>query len=267
LDTVTSHLTSSIKGSLLHTGIPTVLLGAPNVGKSSLLNILAQRSASIVSPEPGTTRDVVEVLLDIAGFPCVVGDTAGLREGEDVGGIEREGVLRAKRRAETSELRILVIDATFPIDYALEGVQLYLTSEIATVLVLNKIDLLQVDHTLVNRYAAVTGLPSTHIFPISCLTKHGVTEFGHGMAKILQTLTGSKDNVLATNERQRRLLSECIINLQTFLMDPRRDIVMGAEELKYAANALGRISGKVDPEEVLGIPPKHYTHNHRSYIR
>ena len=72
-----ADLTSSMKGSLLQTGIRTVLLGAPNAGKSSLLNILAQRPASIVSPEPGTTRDVVEVLLDIAGFPCVVGDTAG----------------------------------------------------------------------------------------------------------------------------------------------------------------------------------------------
>lgn len=81
LQAIQEHLSSSMKGSLIQNGIRTVLLGAPNAGKSSLLNILAQRPASIVSPEPGTTRDVVEVLLDIAGFPCIVGDTAGLERG------------------------------------------------------------------------------------------------------------------------------------------------------------------------------------------
>src|SRR5277367_2053230 len=122
LEAIQSHLTSSMKGSLLQTGIRTVLLGAANAGKSSLLNLLAQRPASIVSPEPGTTRDVVEVLLDIAGFPCVVGDTAGLRDGETVGGIEREGVLRAKNRAASSDLRILVVDASLGVEGGLQEV-------------------------------------------------------------------------------------------------------------------------------------------------
>jgi tRNA modification GTPase len=103
-------------------------------------------------------------------------------------------------------------------------------------------------------------------------------EFGSGMTEILKNMTGSGENVLATNERQRRLLSECINHLQTFLGIPHptpfdkddstRDIVMGAEELKYAANALGKISGKVDPEEVLGIQPliSHFNKS-RSNIR
>ena len=227
---------------------------------------MAQRPAAIVSPEPGTTRDIVEVLLDIAGFPCIVGDTAGLRDGGDVGLVEKEGVLRAKKRAEASDLRFLVIDATMPIDKALDEVRPFLstTDDLATtVLVLNKIDLiLDDDESLVHLYSSASGIPTQNIFPISCLTKQGLTEFGERMAKILEKMTGSAENVLATNERQRRLLSECISYLQAFLGitslsvadidDPARDIVMGAEELRYAANSLGKISGKVDPEEVLG---------------
>jgi tRNA modification GTPase len=221
LTEIESHLASSIKGSLLQTGIKTVLLGAPNAGKSSLLNILAQRPASIVSPEPGTTRDVVEVLLDIAGFPCVVGDTAGLREGEEVGGIEKEGVVRAKQRAELSDLRILVADATLGIERSLLEIESYYTSDkkdVVTVLVVNKVDLVKTSNDdIVTKYTHATGLSRGSIFPISCLTKQGIKEFGNGMAKILQNMTGSDENVLATNERQRRLLAECITYLQSFL--------------------------------------------------
>ena len=221
LEAIQSHLTSSIRGSLLQTGIRTVLLGAPNAGKSSLLNILAQRPASIVSPEPGTTRDIVEVLLDIAGFPCVVGDTAGLRDGDSVGGIEREGVLRARKRADTSDLRILVVDASLGPENALHEVQSYYNSDnrgVSTVVVLNKVDLLNNEIAGIRlRYSALTGLSEDAIFPISCLTKEGIVDFGSGMAKVLENMTGSRENVLATNERQRRLLSECISHLQAFL--------------------------------------------------
>ena len=208
-----------MKGSLLQTGIRTVLLGAPNAGKSSLLNILAQRPASIVSPEPGTTRDVVEVLLDIAGFPCVVGDTAGLRDGQTVGGIEREGVLRAKNRAASSDLRILVVDANLGIQEGLQEVDSYLKSDdnVSTVLILNKVDLVKDPRNVREQYSLATGLPTGSIFPVSCLTRDGIDEIGFGMTKILQNMTGSRENILATNERQRRLLSECISHLQAFL--------------------------------------------------
>jgi tRNA modification GTPase len=167
---------------------------------------------------------VVEVLLDIAGFPCVVGDTAGLRDGEDVGGIEKEGVLRAKRRADSSDLRILVVDATLEVEHALEEVRTYLTTDeehVSTVLVINKIDLLgAVEKDFITRYSSATGLSEDSIFPVSCLTSQGKDEFGLGMTKILKNITGSGDNILATNERQRRLLTECITHLQTFLGYP-----------------------------------------------
>ena len=204
----------------MQTGIRTVLLGAPNAGKSSFLNILAQRPASIVSPEPGTTRDIVEVMLDIAGFPCIVGDTAGLREGADVGAVEQEGVLRAKKRAESSNLRILIVDATLGVAKALDEVGSYVTvgdENAITVLVLNKIDLTNWNDNVKEEYARATGLGIDSIFPVSCLTKQGIDKFGDGIAKLLQHVTGSVENVLVTNERQRQLLSECIQYLKTFI--------------------------------------------------
>ena len=218
---IESHLKSSIRGSLLQTGIKTVLLGAPNAGKSSLINILAQRPASIVSPEPGTTRDVVEVLLDIGGFPCIVGDTAGLREGPSIGEVEREGVVRAKARAETSDLRILVVDASRGILEALREVLPYCSSQdesVSSVLVLNKIDLVESDPPHLQRECSrVTGIPEQFIFPTSCLSKDGIAHLASGISGILSTMTGARENVLATNERQRTLLTESRTHLQSFL--------------------------------------------------
>ena len=215
-----SHLKSSLRGSLLQTGIKTVLLGAPNAGKSSLINILAQRPASIVSPEPGTTRDVVEVLLDIGGFPCIISDTAGLRDGNSIDQVEQEGVIRAKSRAETSDLRILVVDATRRTSEALREILPYCSSEdeaVSTILVLNKIDLFPRDPSILQtQFSRESGIPESHVFPISCLSRYGVENLASGISQLLSTMTGSKDNVLATTERHRTLLAESQAHLQSF---------------------------------------------------
>ena len=108
-----AHLDDSRRGERLRDGIEIAILGAPNVGKSSLLNALARREAAIVSPVAGTTRDVIEVHLDLAGYPVILADTAGLREaaaGSD--GIEAEGIRRAQARAAAADLKIAVFDAT-----------------------------------------------------------------------------------------------------------------------------------------------------------
>jgi tRNA modification GTPase len=220
LHAIGSHLKSSLRGSLLQTGIKTVLLGAPNAGKSSLINILAQRSASIVSPEPGTTRDIVDVLLDIGGFPCIISDTAGLREGNSIGQVEQEGVIRAKSRAETSDLRILVVDATRRTSQALQELLPYCCPQnesVSTILVLNKIDLVPHDPSLLQtHFSRESGIPERYVFPISCLSRDGVANLASGISQLLSTMTGSKDNVLATNERQRTLLTKSQAHLQSF---------------------------------------------------
>ena len=229
MDLIQTHLTSSIRGSILQTGITTVLLGAPNVGKSSLLNILAQKDASIVSPEPGTTRDVVRVLLDIAGFPCVVGDTAGLRDGDCVGAVEKEGVLRAKQQADSSDLRLLVVDVTLGVERSLQEVTPYLQADaknIPTILILNKIDMVNSSaDDLKTHYSIATELSTDFIFPVSCLTMNGFDDFSCGMTKILQDMTGSAENVLVTNERQRKLLHESMDHLRTFLSSTHFTII------------------------------------------
>lgn len=105
---IRAHLTDNRRGEMLRSGIQVAILGPPNAGKSSLLNILARRPAAIVSSIAGTTRDIVQVPLNIAGYPVVVSDTAGLRETEDL--IEKEGVLRAHQTAAAADIRVVMMD-------------------------------------------------------------------------------------------------------------------------------------------------------------
>src|SRR3546814_16854917 len=100
------HLADDRRGERLRDGLEVVILGAPNVGKSSLLNLLARREAAIVAAEAGTTRDVIEVRMDLDGYPVVLADTAGIRESADV--VETEGVRTARQRAGTADLKIWV---------------------------------------------------------------------------------------------------------------------------------------------------------------
>ncbi len=111
---IEAHLADGHRGERLRDGIAVAILGPPNAGKSSLLNQLARREAAITSPIAGTTRDVIEVAIDLAGYPVVLADTAGLRETADA--IEQEGLRRALQRAELAELRLFVFDASRPGD-------------------------------------------------------------------------------------------------------------------------------------------------------
>ena len=117
-------------------GISVAIIGPPNAGKSSLLNRIARREAAITSPVAGTTRDIVEVAIDLAGYPVLLADTAGLRDSADA--IEQEGLRRARARAEEAEIRLFVFDARHPAEA--EGAAAWPGPE--TILVANKIDLL-----------------------------------------------------------------------------------------------------------------------------
>src|SRR6266849_512978 len=132
---IARHLADGHRGERLRDGIAVAIVGPPNAGKSSLLNQLARREAAITSPIAGTTRDVIEVAIDLAGYPVVLADTAGLRDSADA--IEREGLRRAIARAESAELRLFVFDAAQPQDAA--GAARWSGAD--TLLVANKIDL------------------------------------------------------------------------------------------------------------------------------
>src|SRR6202043_186851 len=132
---IESHLADGHRGERLRDGIAVAIVGPPNAGKSSLLNQLARREAAITSPIAGTTRDVIEVAIDLAGYPVVLADTAGLRDSADV--IEQEGLRRALARAEAAELRLFVFDAGRPADGG--GAAAWPGPD--TLLIANKIDL------------------------------------------------------------------------------------------------------------------------------
>ena len=109
-DAIARHLDDGHRGELVRDGFQVVLAGAPNAGKSSLLNALARRDVAIVSDEAGTTRDIIEVKLDLEGLPIVVSDTAGIREA--TGKVEQEGIRRALQRARQADLVVWLVDAT-----------------------------------------------------------------------------------------------------------------------------------------------------------
>ncbi|KAF2722055.1 putative mitochondrial GTPase [Polychaeton citri CBS 116435] len=186
---VKAHAENAVRGELLRNGISVSLLGAPNAGKSSLLNCIVGREAAIVSQEAGTTRDVVEVGLDIGGYLCRIGDTAGLRrmteqaQGREtaesvIGKVEQEGMRRAKQRASESEVVIAIV----PIDETglpwldqevLSAVSELIETKDNVLLVLNKVDQARTRDALQNAVESVTAaLPSLRhscIFPVSCI--------------------------------------------------------------------------------------------------
>lgn len=233
-----AQLADGHRGERLRDGIHIAILGAPNAGKSSLLNRLAGREAAIVSAQAGTTRDVIEIHLDLHGWPVVLADTAGLREaGEE---IEAEGIRRALAKAETADITLAVFDAAMlpHLDEATLAVV-----DGSALVVLNKCDLAgdELPH-------AVGGRPCIAISARN----------GHGLDALVATIEGEVAGRFAAGEapaltraRHRSAVEECVAALRRF--DPAAEIELAAEDLRMAAGALGRITGKVDVEELLDL--------------
>jgi tRNA modification GTPase len=218
----------------LRAGYSVAILGAPNVGKSSLLNWLAKRDAAIVSTVAGTTRDVIEVDLDLGGYPVALADTAGLRDSSDP--VEGEGIRRAKARAAAADLKLVLFDASAPPDRA----SLALLDE-RSLAVANKCDLA--------RQAAHPELPASAL-PVSIAT-------GAGLDRLLAVLEERVRDGLApaegapalTRARHREALEACVEELTQALGQDAPEL--RAENLRLAARALGRVGGRVEVEEVL----------------
>jgi tRNA modification GTPase len=229
------HLDDNRRGERLREGLYIAILGAPNAGKSSLLNRLARRDAAIVSATAGTTRDVVEVHLDLGGYPAIVADTAGLRESEDE--IEREGVRRALDRASRADLKVAVFDASasVPDPHTVAVV------DDDTLVVINKTDL-----PAARRDATIAGR-RTH--PLSALTGAGLDEFLFELETLLRSKLELAAAPALTRQRHRGALVDCAAALQRASAAGPSELV--AEDLRVAARALGRITGRVDVEDVL----------------
>jgi tRNA modification GTPase len=235
---IASHLEDKRRGERLRDGISVVILGPPNVGKSSLLNILAGRPAAIVAATAGTTRDVIEVQLDLGGYPVTVADTAGLRESRDE--IESEGVRRARARAGEADIKILMVDADHCQDIDPELASL---ADDDALFAINKCDLL--DHW---PKATLYGRPT---LAISAHTGAGVDGLLAVLTEAVIERAGLSESPSVTRERHRLALEDCLECLRRSLAAPALELL--AEDLRLAVRAVGRITGRVDVEDILDI--------------
>ena len=233
---IAGHLDDGRRGERLRDGAEVAIVGPPNAGKSSILNQLAQRDVAIVSARAGTTRDVIEVHLDLGGVPVTVADTAGLREAG--GEVEREGVRRARARAETADLVVLVLDASGPIDPDAQARALLARNSLV---VLNKTDL--VAGALPG---SVCGRPA---LATSCKTGAGIAGLVAAIAGRCEA--GSGDGPPITRARHRAALQACAEALARAQGADAAELA--AEDLRHAVTALGRITGRVDVEDILDV--------------
>ncbi|EJF63061.1 tRNA modification GTPase TrmE [Dichomitus squalens LYAD-421 SS1] len=257
-DTIQHHLSDNRRGEIMRSGIRLAIFGPPNAGKSSLLNFLAQREAAIVTPIPGTTRDILELSLDISGLPVIIADTAGLRKTDDI--VEQIGVERAKQLVQSADVSLCVLSAPeVVVSSAASGTPLNIPPTVVplmkddTIVLLNKVDLLPSSLSL-------PSAPAQATWGVSLSTGQGTQTFLEQFGEILITSfryhilrdSGvSAEEPLITHARHRCHLENALKFLEAFLNTPPEEVVFAAEELRYAAQAIGKISGLIDVEDIL----------------
>lgn len=222
------HLADGRRGERIRSGLRVAIVGAPNVGKSSLLNRLVAREAAITAPTPGTTRDVVEARLDLGGYAVTLVDTAGLRETTDP--VEAEGVRRAAAAAREADIRLEVvtpesIGAAAPMADSL--------------LILNKIDL------------AASRSRHDSAVAVSALTGEGLDGLMERLRRMVEARMGGSEAAPLSRRRHREAVTEAAAALTRFGLGAGGELA--AEDLRLAVRALGRITGAVDVEDLLDI--------------
>jgi tRNA modification GTPase len=233
---ITNHLSDNQQGEKLREGFYIAIIGETNVGKSSLINALAKRDVAIVSDIAGTTRDVIEVRLNIAGYLVTIADTAGVRSSNDL--LEKEGMLRTLERAKNADLKILVLDSQKSDNTPQELLDL---ANKDTIVVLNKIDLLDNNSEPKTNKKAVL---------VSAQSGLGLNNLLNEIKEYVQNFFYTTDAPLITRQRHRENLERCKACLEVFNL--QKDIELAAEDLRLASRYLSVITGKIDVESVLG---------------
>jgi tRNA modification GTPase len=235
-DEVFEHLALAKSGEIVRNGLDVVILGAPNAGKSSLMNAVAKRDVSIVTEEAGTTRDLVEVRLDLGGYRVNLVDTAGIRHSE-VGRVEAIGIERALQRAVLADLVLLVEDVTMP------G-SAFQPPDGAVVWRLGlKVDVASQRERQIGEYDVL----------LSALTGEGLSVLVAKLEAFVRSNAGRVGAVTPVRQRQVDELLRCGHALRAAVDVRDAGVELAAEELRLAGDALGRLTGRIDVEEMLGV--------------
>jgi tRNA modification GTPase len=237
--TIRATLADNRRGEMLREGIRVVILGAPNVGKSSLLNALAKKEAAIVSHQAGTTRDAIEVHLNLSGFPVILTDTAGIRDTTD--DIEKEGVRRAVNHAKAADITLVMLDAT-----ALPVIPTEITRQLTekSIVIVNKCD-------LVLDAKNITLPFKNKILFVSVHTGQELGALVLALEEAISSLFSSHLSTVITRSRHRELLNAALFSLESFALN--KPLELACEELRQAANSIGRITGKIAVDDVLDV--------------
>jgi len=245
---IAAALADGGRGERLRDGLVVAIAGPPNAGKSTLLNRLARREAAIVSPYPGTTRDVIEVHFDLGGYPVTLLDTAGICDSTDP--VEQEGVRRARVGAAAADLVLWVIDVSAA-GMALDDADRSSFKSDGW-LIKNKIDL-AVDKLCISCESG-SGISSPMTFSISATTGAGTDALVTALTAFAQNYFSATEPALVTRARHRRALEDTVAALDRALAERgsgREELI--AEELRAAATTLGRLTGRVDVEDILDV--------------
>jgi tRNA modification GTPase len=248
---IAACLADSGRSERLREGLVVAIAGPPNAGKSTLLNRLARREAAIVSPYPGTTRDVIEVHLDLEGYPLTLLDTAGIRDSSDP--VEQEGVRRARERAAAADLVLWVADASAVGGAGNDIGPQPINAEVW--LLRNKIDLVADDALRKEtRIESPTKEGINRSLTISAATGTGIEALVAALAGYAAEFFAATESSLVTRARHRHALEETVAALERALdqrQGGREELI--AEELRSAATILGRLTGRVDVEDILDV--------------
>ena len=234
---IKEHLSSDNIGERLREGFRVVIVGRPNAGKSSLLNAIAKRDVVIVSDIAGTTRDAIDVHLDLNGYPVIITDTAGIRETEEA--IERQGVEIAYRKIEDADLLLCLYDASQDTVQVFEKIEKTFKNKM--IYIANKSDNLTKEQC--------SEIKKQGITLISVKQQQGIDIVLDKISAVINDKFTSNSNLLITRARYREALNEALRSLDLFNLN--KEIELSAEDIRLAARKIGKITGRIEIDEIL----------------